>query len=150
MKPGDEDEAWRQIVENYGDRPQVDDDADEAVAHLEDRPLPEPPAAPAGPTPDPTSESGPRPFDPGRLWEEADTFVPPPVAALPLAEPKRLVAWIGIFVVPAVYLVAVVAQLDYPGLADVALLAWLIGGFGYLVWTMPKRPHDPWDDGSRL
>ena len=25
MKPADEDEAWRQIVENYGPRPSLDD-----------------------------------------------------------------------------------------------------------------------------
>lgn len=159
MKPGDEDEAWRQIVENYGDRPQFDDDTDDAVAHLEDRPPAEPtgwrapepdPIPEPEPIPDPEPTTGPAPFDPGRMWAEGDEFVPPPVAPLPLAEPRRMIAWIGLFAVPTIYLVAVILTYDFAAIIDAGLLAWLIGGFGYLVWTMPKRPHDPWDDGSRL
>jgi hypothetical protein len=30
------------------------------------------------------------------------------------------------------------------------LVAAFLGGFGYLVLTMPRDRDDPWDDGARL
>lgn len=131
-----EDAAWREIVDNYGDRAEVDD-----------VPPPEPPRA-AEPEPDVEPEVEPqvavvRPTDEER-------FVPPPPPPLPRPAPPRAVAWAGVFGVPLVVLVCLVFRLDLPALLDYALLAWFVGGFVYLVATMSRDPREPWDDGSRI
>lgn len=127
-----EDAAWREIVDNYGERAEVDD-----------APQPEPPPLPvaaAEPEPEPTVV---RPADEER-------FVPPPPPPLPRPAPPRAIAWAGVFGVPVVLLVCLVATLDLPTLLDYALLTWFVGGFGYLVATMSREPREPWDDGSRI
>ena len=124
-----EDEAWRSIVENYGDRPRLDE--------------PEPEPAP-DPRAEPLREPTPEPDDDERFVPPT----PPPPPSLPL--PKRL-AWLGVLGSPAVLLVATLAGLALPPLVGYALLAGFVGGFVYLVSTMDRgggRP--PWDDGSRV
>ncbi|WP_107774618.1 hypothetical protein [Nocardioides sediminis] len=130
-----EDAAWRDIVDNYGDRPELD----------------EPPAAVVeGPIERPTEwrdeEPEPRVVEP----VDEERFVPPPPPPLPRPAPRRALAWAGVFGVPIVILVSLVASLDLPSLLDYLLLAWFVGGFLYLVATMPRHPREPWDDGSRI
>ena len=123
MAARDEDEVWRSIVANYGDR-----------AELADDDLPAPQAAYA---------------EPEEPVEEAEErFVPPPPPPLPRPENKRLVAWLGLFAVPTLLLVCLVSGIRPPALAAYAMIAWFIGGFAYLVMTMPRGPRDPGDDGA--
>jgi hypothetical protein len=123
-----EDEVWRSIVENYGERPHVDPLPTE----------PEPAAAPdveVRPSPD-------------ELWDEEERFVPPPPPPLPHPTPVRLAAWSGVFGAPAVLLVALVLGIPLPSLVGYGLVAAFVGGFLYLVIHMQRGPRDPGDDGA--
>ncbi|WP_110205099.1 hypothetical protein [Nocardioides daejeonensis] len=150
MKPGDEDEAWRQIVENYGDTPSVGDLAstDEPGASSQ---LPEETSAEAlaAWSVDPDPEPEPARWTP-EPWEDEGGFVPPPTPPFPWAEPRRLVAWLGVFLAPSVMLIGLVLAQRFPGWLSGLLVAWFVGGFLYLVATMPRGGRDPWDDGSRI
>lgn len=112
--------AWRAIVENFGERAVLDE--------------PESTPAPAPPGPAPGTE-------------EDEHFVPPPPPPLPRPAPERLLAWIGLFGVPLVALIAVVLGIAFPPWLAVLLLCWFVGGFVFLVATMRPRPDDP-DDGA--
>ena len=124
-----EDEAWRSIVENYGEPPRLEESA------------PEPPEPRPAPLPEPAPEAD----------ADEERFVPPsppPAPSLPL--PQRL-AWLGVLGAPVVLLVALLAGLPLPPLVGYALLAGFVGGFLYLVSTMDRGGgRDPWDDGSRV
>lgn len=128
------EEAWRSIVDHYGDRADLDDDqapAEQRVVDLPDAVLPD--------------------IEPTPVVEPAEErFVPPPPPPLPRPEPKRAVAWAGVFGAPAILLLLLVLGISLPALLDYALVAWFVGGFVYLVATMPSGPRDPWDDGSRI
>ena len=121
----DEDELWRSIVDNYGDRAELDEPVDDGS------PVPPEPAA----APDGTSRSG------------SSRRRPPP---LPRPENKRLVAWAGVFGVPILLLVCLVTGISLPALLAYAMVGWFVGGFVYLVLLMPRGPRDPDDDGARL
>jgi hypothetical protein len=129
VQPDNEDEAWRAIVENYGDRP----DLDPADAPPEAAAREEPPVAPV---PAPTDDD--------------ERFVPPPPPPVPRSSPDRLAAWAGLFGAPLVLLVALVLNVSLPTWAGYVLVAWFVGGFLYLVVRMPSGPRDPGDDGARL
>ena len=138
-----EDEAWRSIVDNFGDRARLDDEPPEPPhdpAADEVHQVPEPPVAAPGPSPDAT-------------WDEdaEERFVPPvppPVPRLPL--PQRL-AWLAVLGSPALLFVALLFSYDLPSLFGYALVAGFLGGFGYLVATMQRADErNPWDDGAQL
>lgn len=154
ITPGsrDEDLLWRSIVDNYGDRVTLDPTADEPTGEPPKEPTEEPtatqvPAAPSQPEEQPAE---------ARDWLDAyddpeDHFVPPEPERVPTPEPRRLIAWAGVFGVPVVVLVLVVLQVSLPPWASMLCLAWFVGGFGYLVATMRREPpDDDWDDGARL
>lgn len=128
MQPDSEDDAWRSIVDNYGERADVDPD--------------ELPAAPTPVGAEPTKQR-----EPG--WEE-DRFVPPPPPPLPRVARDRMLAWAGLFGSPALLLTAVVLSVHLPSWIGYLLVAWFIGGFLYLVVQMPRGPRDPGDDGAQL
>jgi hypothetical protein len=124
----EDDAAWRAIVDNYGERPQVDD-----------VPEPEPEPEPFSPT-----------FDDLDRPEPADRFVPPvPPPGPGLRLPQHL-PWIGVFGAPAVLLLALLTGLDLPGWAGYGLVVAFVGGFLWLVLTMRRGGRDPWDDGARV
>lgn len=135
MQRDNEDDAWRAIVENFGERADLDPD-------------PEPEPAPA-PAPE---------VEPELRWDDpypdsdwsSDRFVPPPPPPVPTATTDRLVAWVGIFGSPTVLLVCLVLGISLPPLVGYALVAAFVGGFLYLVVQMPRGPRDPGDDGARL
>ena len=126
-----DDEAWRAIVENYGDRPQVEDL----------------PAAVVDPAPDPVPSTY---DDVDEAADEPDRFVPPePPPGPPLNLPHSL-PWIAVFGVPAVLLVMLLAGVDLPTWFGYLLVCSFVGSFIYLVVTMQRGGRDPWDDGARL
>ncbi|MBS4752314.1 hypothetical protein KG112_05765 [Nocardioides sp. zg-ZUI104] len=144
---GDQDAAWQQIVDNYGDRVLIDpveETSGETAGHtdatpdrVEDLHLPDEPA-----DPDETAV--------GDDLDEVDRFVPeeaPPVAMPPL---DRLLAWAGVLGSPVVLLVFLLLGLSLPGLLAWVLVGGFIAGFCYLVARMPGGPRDPWDDGARV
>lgn len=125
-----DDDAWRAIVENYGERPRVD-------------PLPADPPDLTGPPP-------PAPYDlVDDPWED-EGFVPPEPPPVPQPPPVRLAAWLGLFGSPAVLLLALVLGIDLPAPLAYGLVVAFVGGFGYLVVHMQHGPRDPGDDGARL
>lgn len=151
----DDDEAWRAIVENYGDR--ADLEHGETGFDLSiDEPAADPPAGgpssgdaslvdePAAPTP--------------RSWDEenvdsdwsSDRFVPPPPPPVPRTSNDRYAAWAGVFGAPAILLVCLVVGIDIPELVAYLLVAAFVGGFVYLVLRMSREPRDPGDDGAVL
>ncbi|MET1060713.1 MAG: hypothetical protein ABWX84_14030 [Nocardioides sp.] len=137
MSSRDEDEVWRQIVANYGDAPSVEDvprEEPRETAQAESQRV------------EPAAEPEPRSFP----WEDEGRFVPPPPPPIPRPEPRRALAWTGLFGAPLVLLTALVFGIYLPGWMSLALVAGFVGGFLYLVSTMPSEPRDPGDDGSRI
>lgn len=127
--PHDDDEDWRAIVDNFGER---------AVLGPDDLPPAEEPPEQPAPAPEPP---GPDPDD---------RFVPPEPPPVEMPPTDRLLAWAGVIGSPLVLLVAVMARIDLPTWFGWLLVGGFIGGFGYLVAQMRTEPRDPWDDGSRL
>jgi len=145
----DEDAIWREIIENYGDRPTLGDSP--LVEPVETE---RPPVAPVESEP-----IAPRNlFDTSHLdsmnseasWEDEGHFVPPEPPPLPRLDPRRKLAWGGLFGAPVLLLLAVVFGWIYPTWLVAMLVAAFVGGFVYLVATMPGGRHDDWsgDDGA--
>ncbi len=136
-----EDDAWRSIVENYGERPQLE----------EDEPAPTQQERLAAYFRPPEVEL-PRELSDASA-DDADRFVPPEPEPVVL-RPDRTLAWAGVLGAPvaAVVLVAMtqLTSLSIPGWAGLVLAGAFLGGFGYLVATMRKVRDDPWDDGAVL
>jgi len=149
QRDSDED-AWRAIVENYGDRVELEGEtevrpsAEPADPGLERlfRPLPQPE--------DPRDlDQGPG-HDAGLDPDPDDGFVPPAPPPLPKVPPDRFLAWSGLFGSPSILLVCLVVGVHLAPWLGYLLVASFIGGFAYLVVKMPRGPADPWDDGARL
>ena len=133
MSGRDDDEAWRAIVDNYGDRPRVED-------------LPPPTVAP---------DPAPEPFDPtideiDDLVEPADRFVPPPPPPAPRIELPRHLPWLGVLGIPVLLLVSLLGSIHLPTWLGYLLVCGFVGSFVYLVLTMKPGGRDPWDDGARI
>jgi hypothetical protein len=158
-EPEDPDlSAWRQIVENYGERAELPPDAQETTEPTEW-------SAPATAgqvdavaltdLPSGFDDDVDQPFDayddPAAPVDER--FVPPEPEPLHLG-PARTAAWAGVLGAPLAALVATIVVtatgVSVPHWFGWLLVAAFLGGFGYLVVTMPKDRDDPWDDGARL
>lgn len=143
MERNDEDDAWRAIVDNYGERPTLEDDPD--LEEVEDRSgdarVIEPDGVAESGSAD-RSSSTPDPLDEG--------FVPPRPGPAPLPPADRLAAWCGLVGSPIVLVVLTAAGIGLPDWVLLTLVAAIIGGFGYLVATMGREPRNPWDDGAQV
>jgi hypothetical protein len=153
QRDSDED-AWRAIVENYGERIELDDESSVEPAA---EPTVDPDekqgydaAGEAGlqrlfrPLPEPQAESE-------DLEDELDEFVPPTPPPLPKLSPDRLLAWVGLFGSPTILLICLVLNIRLMPWMAYLLVASFIGGFAYLVAKLPRNTDiDPWDDGARL
>ncbi|MDX6327340.1 MAG: hypothetical protein QOK15_3694 [Nocardioidaceae bacterium] len=146
-EPGlDIDAAFAEIVAHWEPSPPSTDDdepVERTVSWDSGLPAPEEPDRRA---PDPA----PRPAVP--VDDEEEHYVPPPPPPLPKLDPRRKLAWIGVFGAPVLGLVLMVLGVVVPGWADLGLVVAFVGGFGYLVATMGSSPPDPWsgDDGAVL
>ena len=143
----DYDALFRDIVANYGDRPLLDpaDAVDE-----------EPPSGTSRPVPESrlfdTShlrEEG-APFEPSwhRRQEREEHFVPPEPPPVPRGTPARRLAWLGLFLAPLVMLIAVSVGWAMPDVISMLLVLAFVGGFVFLVATMPRDRRDDGDDGA--
>lgn len=155
--------AWRDIVAHYGDRAELSaEEAGGAGADPEaDGASEDPQAGPSYPQrfgvfDDHVDE----PFEPVDEGEDGEDgfgaegrFVPPEPEPIQLT-PARTAAWIGVLGAPLAALLATVVvtatSLSVPTWVGALLVVAFLGGFGYLVVTMPKDRDDPWDDGARL
>lgn len=135
-----EEAAWRSIVDNYGDRPEVEEPEIVLPPSLRDL------DGPAGPRSSVPGEDlgDERDADP----DPADHFVPPAPPPLPTASPARLLAWVGLFGVPLFVLVALVTGLVLPSWLGLLFMVWFVGGFLFLIASM--RPPSDHDDGAVL
>lgn len=153
----DEDAAWRDIVAHYGDRPELDEPGSEAADPGPRAADPESGTARVEPpdTPDPSDESREErlrglfqpswsdPLDSEATWEDEGHFTPPAPPPMPELDPRRRLAWFGLFGSPVVMLVAVVLGWSLPNWLMFCLAVSFAGGFVYLVATMPnRRPGD--------
>jgi hypothetical protein len=131
-----EDALWRSIIDNYGERPEIEEPEVEvppSPRDLERPPQPEEQASVAA-----------------TAAEPEDHFVPPPPPPLPTPPPARLLAWAGLFGVPTFVLVALVARLPVPSWLGLILMVWFVGGFVFLVASMRPGSGGDYDDGARL
>lgn len=167
-----DDDAFQRIVDGYGDVPSVEDvEAEvrrEATARVEGRDATGAESSPRStadrePDPElstePESQAGspagsqehpePTAWNP-TPWEDEGRFVPPPIPPAPPTTWQRLMAWTGLIAPPLIVLLATVLSWTIPTLVGYALIASAVGGFGYLVRTMPNGPRDPGDDGARV
>lgn len=136
MQRDDDDDAWRAIIENYGERPDLGDDPG--------REVPEPAPPPAS-----YVVTGPGPDD-IRHPTHPEAFVAPNPPLPPTPTRDRQLAWAGLIGSPVVLMVFLVASVRIPSLVAYALIAGFVGGFLYLVFHLPRSHDDPFDDGARV
>lgn len=161
----DEDAAWREIIAHYADPSTIE------FPEAERMPDPDSPAEPvetaepdprvdAPDTSEPSADERLRGLfhptwddeEPQRLPDDEEHFVPPPPPPIPRAEPRRRLAWIGLFGSPLLMLLTVIFGWSLPGWVMFWLAVGFAGGFVYLVATMPNRrpDDDSGDDGAVL
>lgn len=149
MTNPDEDAVWRSIVENYGDRAELDDDVEPVPESARAEAAEEPIAAYDGfdsgaeaTDPDPADE-------PGQGEDEA-RFVPPVPPPLPSTTRPRRAAWLGVVGAPILFLLTAFTGGALGGSIALTLIGVFVGSLVYLVLTMPGEPRDPWDNGARV
>ncbi|MBO0845435.1 MAG: hypothetical protein J2P22_08485 [Nocardioides sp.] len=124
-----EEQAWREIVDNYGERAELPGD---------------PPDEPVEPVVEPEAE----PFEPFHLELYDEKFTPPPLPPPPKISPERRVAWVGLVASPLLLVLLNLLHYALPGILTGGLVIAFIASFAYLVATM--EPRDPDDDGARV
>ena len=139
-KQFDEDAAWASILEHYGERAQLNETEAPTDEAEEETEAEEKPYRPAVLEPRWREQ-----HNTEATWDDEGHFVPPNPPPLPPLEPRRKAAWIGLFGGPLMLLIAVVFGFEYPGWLGFLFVASFIGGFGYLVATMPRTRYE---DGS--
>ncbi|GAA1152484.1 hypothetical protein [Nocardioides aquiterrae] len=137
-----EERAWRAIVENYGDRAEIDE-SPTAPPQASSAPF-------GGRFGDPSAFPAESDDEPFVADEEEEGFTPPEPPPLPRVEPDRLLAWAGVLGSPVVLLCALLFSIGMPVWLGYLLVAAFVGGFLYLVVKMPREPRDPWDDGAQV
>jgi hypothetical protein len=146
-EPGDparaeaEELAWREIVDHYGEGPDLAElsDLTSALEEPREQPLEYRVVRPI---------LDPEDADVFRDDLGEEPFTPPPLPPPAVISPERRVAWVGLVASPI--LLVLINFLDYalPGILTFGLVVAFIASFGYLVATM--EPRDPDDDGARV
>lgn len=134
-----DDQAWRDIIDNFGERADL---GDAGPVELPDFAEHE----------EPTVEPDPDSWTPA--WEDEGHFEPPEAPPIPPTTPARAIAWFGVLAMPAVaivlYTLTAIFNFDVPKWVALLMVAAFVGGFAYLVATMRNEPGDGWDNGARL
>lgn len=128
-----EEQAWREIVDHYGERPELELPADPFVDPVEEGA-------------EPGSEE--RPPEPFHLELYDESFTPPPLPPPAHISPERRVAWVGLVASPLLLVLLNLLDYSLPGILSGGLVVVFIASFAYLVATM--APRDPDDDGARV
>ena len=158
MDKRDEEDAWRAIVENFGERALLDDELPSAELDPETLEAPGTPQWEAVDEPEPFVP-GPEheyvdpveehPSDPTAMYDDEGRFIPPS-PPLPYVPPKRLLAWGTLALVPVIMILAALTSRPMSGMMATLLIAAWVAAFGYLVWTMPDEPRDPFGNGAQV
>lgn len=144
----DPDRAWQDIVDHYGERPELPEDTG---------PEPETPAPDAAALRplfrDRLARQEPPPMpgrDRGDGLDEEDRFVPPEPPPLPTPPPLRRAAWMGLLGMPVLFVLLALLSITPPRAVTALLALWFAAGFGYLVATMRRGSGDAdgWDNGA--
>ena len=149
----DEDALWAEIVANYGDRPPMGTDpgVEERAKRASRNPGPRRPPRSLFDRAyiESTTERSRELNSPGS-WDDEGHFTPPEPPPVPVPEPRRRMAWIGLFGAPTLMLVGIVLGWSFPSWISAILVSGFVGGFIYLIATMPRdgRGHWPGDDGA--
>lgn len=126
-----EDDLWQSIVDNYGERPDID-------------------AEDEGPDPDMDTD----PDTPAQAWfsptETDDGFVPPQPPPPPKPQGWRAAAWSSVGGVPLIWVILALGGITVPRWFLGLLVVCFVAGFSYLISTMNRDPRDPWDDGAQV
>lgn len=125
-----EDQAWRDIVDHYGEQPDLVELTELTTPLME---------------PDSLPQDAPEPF---RLELEDEEFTPPPLPPPAVVTPERRSAWVGLVLSPILLIVINLIDYSLPGILSFGLVIVFLVSFGYLVATM--APRDPDDDGARV
>lgn len=137
-----DEQAWRDIVDNFGDRADLGDGGPADLPEFEEHDEHEEPAV----EPDPQS------WTPS--WADEGHFEPPAAPPVPRTSPVKTLAWLGVLGMPAVaivlYTLTTIINWTPPGWMSLLMVAGFVGGFGVLIAGMRANPEDPWDDGARL
>ncbi|WP_418059459.1 hypothetical protein [Pimelobacter simplex] len=136
----DEDAAWQAIVDNYGERAELEPEAEPEPVRVD----------PADDLDEPAELEHDDPGDPEDDIPVFDRFVPEDPPPVPIPPFDRLLAWAGVFGSPTILLVFLISGLSMPGWLGWLLVGGFVLGFCYLVIRMPGSPRDPWDDGARV
>lgn len=128
-----EDAAWRDIVDNYGPRAELEETEtaearQERLSALFETPIRQEPPEPV----------------------DADGFVPPVPPPMPVPPRDRLIAGFGTFGVPLLSVIFLLAGRGIPGPLAAVGVAWFIAGSLYLIVHLPRQREDPWDDGAQV
>jgi hypothetical protein len=177
--PFDEEAAWREIVANYGERPRlggggadglrdprgtggtggsVGPGPDTTGLSAFDRSYLDSLDARRNPVEEgvddyrwiPGDDGRSAAPDPAEPADQADHFVPPEPPPIPRGTPARRLAWGGLLVPPVVLVVAVLLHWTMSMWLSFALVAAFVGGFLFLVATMPRDRGEGWNDGAVL
>jgi hypothetical protein len=146
-----EEQAWRDIVDHYGEVPVVP--ADVEPIDPADTPTDAATDTPTGTVDaagEPAEVPPEQPAELFRFEPYDEQFVPPPLPPPPDIPADRRFAWIGLIAPPVLLLIVVVLDYPLPGILTGALVVAFLGSFAYLVATMSTEPRDPDDDGARL
>ncbi len=155
-EPFDEEAAWRLIVENYGERPEMgsSDRPEEVAPDL-------PPERPVERRQTPVFDRSyldavetarvedARASEDAAARRDEEHFVPPEPPPVPRGTPARRLAWAGLFGPPLLMLLAVVVGWTFAVWFSMLMVAAFVGGFVFLVATMPRGGNgDSRDDGA--
>ena len=133
-----EDRAWREIVDHYGEGPDVESLSDLTTPLEAPRPTE---FRLVFPVYDPQLEEALAPDD-------DEPFTPPPLPPPAVITPERRLAWVGLVASPLLLIAFQLLDYPLPGIIDFGLVVAFLVSFGYLVATM--APRDPDDDGARV
>jgi hypothetical protein len=126
-----EEQAWREIVDHYGERAELSADLVDGETEQV-----------AGSRPEEHT------FEPFHLELYDESFTPPPLPPPAHISPERRVAWVGLVASPLLLVLLNLLDYSLPGFVTGGLVVAFIASFGYLVATM--APRDPDDDGARV
>ena len=147
--PLDEEAAWRLIVENYGERPEMGEPTPQAPPPAEPDDRRDPPVIDRSYLESVEAERAEAARAAHRETDdEAEHFVPPEPPPVPRATPARRIAWAGLFLPPLLMLLAVAFGWEFASWFSMMLVASFVGGFVFLIATMPRDGGDGWDDGA--
>lgn len=124
-----EDAAWAAIVDNFGERAQLNED-DIAAEPIKLIPI----------------QSEPVPA----ILESDEHFEPEEAPRVGLPDGPRGAAWLGLLGAPTLFVIALLTGISIPQWLSLFVVVAFLVSLGYLIATMRGDDDEPWDDGARV